>query len=118
MTHRTYPQGVPCWIDTEQPGVEAAAEFYAGLFGWTFQDAMPAGAPGRYLIAVTFGAIWRHFVIAKWRAARERGRGLIPPSRIPSVLNTKVSRHRLEMGTPLWAIPVALGVPSATGITR
>jgi predicted enzyme related to lactoylglutathione lyase len=51
MTHRTYPQGVPCWIDTEQPDVETAAEFYAGIFGWTFEDAMPPGAPGRYLIA-------------------------------------------------------------------
>jgi predicted enzyme related to lactoylglutathione lyase len=51
MTARTYPQGVPCWIDTEQPDVEAAVEFYAGLFGWTFEDVMPPGAPGRYLIA-------------------------------------------------------------------
>jgi hypothetical protein len=24
MTNRTYPQGVPCWVDTEQPDVEAA----------------------------------------------------------------------------------------------
>ncbi|MHC6222088.1 VOC family protein [Arthrobacter sp. MMS24-S77] len=51
MTHRTYPHGVPCWIDTEQPDVDAAAEFYAGLFGWSFEDVMPPGAPGRYLIA-------------------------------------------------------------------
>jgi predicted enzyme related to lactoylglutathione lyase len=55
MTHRTYPPGVPCWIDTEQPDVEAAAEFYAGIFGWTFEDVMPAGAPGRYLIAKLHG---------------------------------------------------------------
>lgn len=51
MTGRTYPHGVPCWIDTEQPDVDAAAGFYAGLFGWTFEDVMPADAPGRYLIA-------------------------------------------------------------------
>ena len=51
MTQRTYPQGVPCWIDTEQPDVESAAEFYTGIFGWTFEDALPPGAPGRYLIA-------------------------------------------------------------------
>ncbi|MGO4186588.1 VOC family protein [Pseudarthrobacter sp. TAF60_1] len=51
MTARTYPQGVPCWIDTEQPDVEAAVEFYAGLFGWTCEDVLPPGAPGRYLIA-------------------------------------------------------------------
>ena len=25
MTDRTYPQGVPCWVDTEQPDVEAAS---------------------------------------------------------------------------------------------
>lgn len=48
---RTYPQGVPCWIDTEQPDVDAAAAFYGGMFGWTFEDAMPPEAPGRYLIA-------------------------------------------------------------------
>ncbi len=51
MNQRTYPQGVPCWVDTEQPDVEAAKEFYGGLFGWTFEDVMPPGAPGRYLIA-------------------------------------------------------------------
>ncbi len=50
-TQRTYPQGVPCWIDTEQPDVDAAAAFYGGMFGWTFEDAMPPDAPGRYLIA-------------------------------------------------------------------
>ena len=51
MINRTYPHGVPCWIDTEQPDVEAATAFYGGIFGWTFEDAMPPGAPGRYLIA-------------------------------------------------------------------
>lgn len=49
--NRTYPQGVPCWVDTEQPDIEAAAEFYAGLFGWTFEDVLPPGGPERYLIA-------------------------------------------------------------------
>ena len=51
MMQRTYPEGVPSWIDTEQPEVDAAADFYGGLFGWTFEDAMPPEAPGRYLIA-------------------------------------------------------------------
>ncbi|HEX4188204.1 MAG TPA: VOC family protein [Solirubrobacteraceae bacterium] len=46
-----YPQGVSCWIDTSQPDPEAAVEFYGGLFGWEFEDAMPPGAPGRYFIA-------------------------------------------------------------------
>jgi uncharacterized protein len=48
---RTYPPGVPSWVDTEQPDVEAALAFYGGLFGWTFEDAMPPGAPSRYVIA-------------------------------------------------------------------
>jgi uncharacterized protein len=46
-----YIAGVPCWIDSSHPDADAAAAFYGGLFGWEFEDAMPAGAPGRYLIA-------------------------------------------------------------------
>ena len=48
---RTYPHGVPSWVDTEQPDTEAALEFYGGLFGWTFADAMPPEAPGHYFVA-------------------------------------------------------------------
>jgi uncharacterized protein len=48
---RTYPHGVPSWIDTEQPDVEAAAAFYGALFGWSFVEATPTGSPFRYLIA-------------------------------------------------------------------
>ena len=51
MINRAYPHAVPCWIDTEQPDVEAATAFYGGIFGWTFEDAMPPGGPDRYLIA-------------------------------------------------------------------
>lgn len=46
-----YIAGVPCWVDTSQPDPDEAAGFYGGLFGWEFEDAMPAGSPGRYLIA-------------------------------------------------------------------
>ena len=46
-----YIAGVPCWVDTSQPDPDAAAAFYRGLFGWEFEDAMPAGSEGRYLIA-------------------------------------------------------------------
>ena len=53
---RTYPKGVPCWVDTEQPDPDAARHFYASLFGWTFSDAVPADAPGSYLIASLDGA--------------------------------------------------------------
>jgi uncharacterized protein len=46
-----YIAGVPCWIDTSQPDPDAAASFYGALFGWDFEEAMPAGSEGRYLIA-------------------------------------------------------------------
>lgn len=50
-THRTYPHGATCWVDTGQPDVDAASRFYAGLFGWELTDATPPEAPGAYLIA-------------------------------------------------------------------
>jgi uncharacterized protein len=50
-----YMAGVPCWIDTAQRDPEAAAAFYGGLFGWQFEDAMPPGSPGPYLIARLHG---------------------------------------------------------------
>ncbi|MFY0407279.1 VOC family protein [Solicola sp. PLA-1-18] len=52
---RTYPPGVTCWIDTEQPDVDAALAFYGGLLGWSFTEAMPPGAPGRYVVATLGG---------------------------------------------------------------
>lgn len=52
---RTYPHGVPCWVDTVQPDPQAASRFYGELFGWEFSEAMPAAAPGTYLIASVGG---------------------------------------------------------------
>jgi predicted enzyme related to lactoylglutathione lyase len=51
-----YPPGVPCWVDTQQPGPEAAAGFYGDLFGWDFEDRMPDDSPVRYLVARLRGA--------------------------------------------------------------
>jgi predicted enzyme related to lactoylglutathione lyase len=45
-----YIPGVPCWVDTTQPDPESAVDFYGGLFGWEFEDVMPPGSPGRYVI--------------------------------------------------------------------
>ena len=51
MLERTaYPAGVPCWVDTTQPDVAAAVDFYSRLFGWQFEDAQPPDAPGRYVV--------------------------------------------------------------------
>jgi predicted enzyme related to lactoylglutathione lyase len=46
-----YIPGVPCWIDTNQSDPEAVLPFYRGLFGWEFEDSMPADAPGHYFMA-------------------------------------------------------------------
>ena len=43
-----YPPGVPCWVDTGQPDPQAATEFYGGLFGWEFENALPPDAPAEY----------------------------------------------------------------------
>ena len=52
---RTYPHGVPSWVDTVAHDLDEAKRFYAGLFDWTFTDAIPADAPGNYLIATIGG---------------------------------------------------------------
>lgn len=46
-----YIPGVPCWADGSHPDPQAAAEFYGGLFGWEFREAMPPSSEGSYLIA-------------------------------------------------------------------
>jgi predicted enzyme related to lactoylglutathione lyase len=46
-----YIPGVPCAVDTGQPDPEAAVSFYAGLFGWEFEDVMPPGSGMRYFVA-------------------------------------------------------------------
>ncbi|MGZ4193705.1 MAG: VOC family protein [Solirubrobacteraceae bacterium] len=42
---RTYPDGVPSWVDTEQPDPRAAQEFYGRLLGWTFTTVSQPDAP-------------------------------------------------------------------------
>jgi predicted enzyme related to lactoylglutathione lyase len=44
-----YIPGVPCWVDTTQPDPDAAAAFYAELFGWELENAMPEGSPKYYI---------------------------------------------------------------------
>jgi predicted enzyme related to lactoylglutathione lyase len=50
-----YIPGVPCWVDTSQPDPEAALGFYTGLFGWEFENVLPAEAPGQYFIGRLHG---------------------------------------------------------------
>jgi predicted enzyme related to lactoylglutathione lyase len=48
-----YPAGVPCWIETLQPDLQATIRFYRSLFGWEFigPGPMPGDPPGQYYVA-------------------------------------------------------------------
>jgi hypothetical protein len=46
-----YIPGVPCWVDASEPDPEAAVDFYAGLFGWEFEQVIPPRSEGKYFIA-------------------------------------------------------------------
>ncbi|AMM21446.1 hypothetical protein AX769_16540 [Frondihabitans sp. PAMC 28766] len=52
---RTYPQGVPSWIDGRHADVDAAEAFYSALFGWSLSERLPPQAPGSYRIATRDG---------------------------------------------------------------
>jgi uncharacterized protein len=52
-----YIPGVPCWIDTTQPDPEAAVAFYGELFGWEFENVMPAGSPGYHIARLRGGDV-------------------------------------------------------------
>ncbi|HEV8278848.1 MAG TPA: VOC family protein [Streptosporangiaceae bacterium] len=45
-----YQPGVPCWISSRHSDAEAAARFYARLFGWKAEKITPAGMPGSLFI--------------------------------------------------------------------
>jgi uncharacterized protein len=56
-----YIPGVPCWVDASEPDPEAAVDFYAGLFGWEFEDVMPPSSEGKYFIARCEATGWSVF---------------------------------------------------------
>jgi len=97
---RTYPEGVPSWVDTEQPDPEAAAEFYEQLFGWTVARVSPPGAPF-YAVATLHGrdvaglgptgeahATWNTYIAvddansAATRVVAAGGQALVPPDEV------------------------------------
>ena len=43
----SYAPGKPCWADVTVPDVDAGAEFYSELFGWT-ADKAPQPEAGGY----------------------------------------------------------------------
>jgi uncharacterized protein len=63
---RTYPHGVPSWVETTQPDVEAAQRFYGDLFGWTFEggDYLIAHLGGRDVAGLSAGPAGWHTYVA------------------------------------------------------
>ena len=89
---RTYPQGVTCWIDTEQPDPSAARQFYAGVFGWTLSgpDYLIATLDGQEIAAIgprpDGPASWNTYVAvadadATAAAIRDAGGAIADPPR-------------------------------------
>lgn len=57
MSERTnYAPGTPCWVDLGTPDIDAAAGFYAGLFGWQVPPAENIENTGGYRRATKNGA--------------------------------------------------------------
>lgn len=102
VTGRSYPAGVPCWVDTQQADVEAAVQFYGGIFGWEFEDTTPPGGTGRYVIATLGG--------------QEAG-AITGPGTGAAVWNTYVSvddadaaaNHLVSVGATLKSAPAHAG---------
>ena len=115
-----YIPGVPCWVDTSQPDPDAAVDFYGGLFGWEFEDVMPAGTRGaKYLdrpdprrrrrrrrLAARGRrrpAALEHLRLGRERR-RDRGQG---PRRRRQRADGAVRRHGRRAGWPSSPIPRA-----------
>lgn len=52
---KTYPHGVPCWVETLQPDPRAALAFYRALFGWEGTGPGPMPGGGEYFVAQLHG---------------------------------------------------------------
>ena len=104
---RRYPAGVPCWVDCQQPDVEAARKFYGGLLGWEFHaGTAPPGDTGIYVVARLGGQ--------ETGAITRLGPG---PHGVPA-WNTYIAvddadaavRHLLSAGATLKSAPADTGV--------
>ena len=107
LPKRSYPAGVPCWVDSQQPDVEAAKKFYGGLLGWEFDaGTAPPGDTGSYAVARLGGQ--------ETGAITRLGPG---PHGVPA-WNTYIAvddadaavRHLLSAGATLKSAPADTGV--------
>jgi len=52
---KSYPPGVPCWVEALEPDARAAAAFYRGVFGWEARGPGPMSGGGEYFVACLEG---------------------------------------------------------------
>jgi uncharacterized protein len=56
MSERTsYTLGTPCWVDLGTPDIEATAQFYGSLFGWSVEEGENSEQTGGYRQATLRG---------------------------------------------------------------
>jgi predicted enzyme related to lactoylglutathione lyase len=51
----SYVPGTPCWVDLGTPDIEASAQFYGSLFGWSVEEGENAEQTGGYRQATLRG---------------------------------------------------------------
>lgn len=111
--YRSYPHGVPCWVDLGQADARAAAHFYGGLFGWAAAGAAQAAGQGTYLIATLDGR-----EVAGIRQAPGPPGGAAPPGGAGWVTHIAVSSATqaavaaAEAGGTVISPPAGTGPPS------
>ena len=49
ILRESYPEGVPCWVDSGRVDSTAARDFYGGLFGWEFENISPPDAAAYFV---------------------------------------------------------------------
>ncbi len=52
-----YRPGVPCWVDSSQPDVDAGVAFYSSVLGWELEERPVADQDDRYLVARHGGSV-------------------------------------------------------------
>jgi predicted enzyme related to lactoylglutathione lyase len=114
-TPRTYPHGVPCWIDLETHDIDASLAFYEALFGWTLTSKLPAEAPGRYVVASLDGtdATAVAAIATPDEAAGSPGAGAVWNTYV-AVDDADVAAARVgELGGTVVSPPETVGPPDA-----
>lgn len=111
---RTYPHGVPCWVDVETPDPDATAAFYAQMFGWRFTER-PEGRSGRYLVASLDGTDDTAVAAVAVPSGHVRRGGREGAARWSTYLAVDdvaaSARQVVELGGAVVTAPGAVGLP-------